>query len=110
MSMLDRPDEFIRQMFETAIFVDPATKIHVIFLNQIYGPTLVKWQWRPNIASRSGNMYHQMSLGPYGWSKSWVKPVFQTDTIVGPCVSPGNIDIVSYSSHGDALSRPCVYS
>ena len=50
-------------------------------------------------------MYHQMSLGPDRWSKSWVKPIFWPDAVVGPCGSPGNIDMVSYSSRGDALSR-----
>ena len=102
MSMLNRTYEFIHQMFDTAIVVDPATKVHVIFLNKISGPTRAKWQWRPTLASRGGRMYHHMSLGTDRWSKSWVKPAFRHDTVVGPCGSPGNIDILSYSYHGGA--------
>ena len=44
MSMLSRPDQFIRQMFDTAIVVEPDTKVHVKILNQVAGPTLVKFQ------------------------------------------------------------------
>ena len=58
MPMLNRPDEFIRHIFGTAIVVEPATKVHVGFLNQIYGPTLSKWQWRSTIDSRGGHMSH----------------------------------------------------
>ena len=43
MSMLNRTYEFIHQMFDTAIVVDPATKVHVRFLDKISGTTLVKW-------------------------------------------------------------------
>ena len=56
--MLNRADEFICLMFDTAIIVKPATKVHVRFLNQIDEPTLAKWQWRLTIASRGGRMYH----------------------------------------------------
>ena len=58
MFMLNRADEFICLMFDTAIIVKPATKVHVRFLNQIDEPTLAKWQWRLTIASRGGRMYH----------------------------------------------------
>ena len=96
MSMLNRLDKFIRQMFDTTIVVKPSTNIHIIFLNQIAGPTLGKWRCSPSISSVCGRMYHQMSLGPDIWFKIWVNPVFRSGTIVGPCGSTGNIDIVSY--------------
>ena len=93
--------------FYTAIVVETDTKVHARFLNQISGPTLAKWQWRPILDSICGRMYQHMSIGPYRWSKSWGKPVFRPDTIIGPCESPGNIYIVSYSYHDDDLSWLC---
>ena len=104
MSMLSRQDGFIRHIFDNAIFLKPYNKVHVRFLNQIAGPTLAEWRWRPNLASRGGRMYRQMSLGPDRWSKSWVNPVFWPDAVVGKCISTVNINIVSYPYHVDALS------
>ena len=105
MSMLNIPYKFICQIFDIVIFIERATTVCARFLNQISWPTLAKWQWRHTLASRGRRMYHHMSLGPDRWSKSWVKPIFWPDAVVGPCGSPGNIDMVSYSSRGDALSR-----
>ena len=107
MPMLNRPDEFICQLFDTAIVVEPSKTFHVRFLNQISGITLTKWQWRPTLASRGVHIYYQILLGPDIWFKILVKPVFRPDTIVSPCGNSCNIYIVSYSSHGDALSRLC---
>ena len=58
---------FISRIFDLSIQVAPHNKMHIRYLNQIYGPSYPTWKVLPSLVTVGGKRYHQCRPGPDQW-------------------------------------------
>jgi hypothetical protein len=61
---------FILRTFDSSLQMAPHTKMHIRYLNQIYGQAYPTWEVLPSLVTVAGKRYHQCRPGPdqCGWS------------------------------------------
>ncbi len=59
--------DFIRRIFDMNLQSAQHKKMHIRYLNQIYGKTFPSWMVIPSLVTVAGKRYHQCRKGPDQW-------------------------------------------
>ena len=92
-----KPLHFIKKFFSSTIMESQVGTVHLRFLNQLSGPSLVP-HWTPTIALRNAILYHEMAMAPDRWVRRWIKTKHKEMKLINAHHhSPLNISSVAYT-------------